>query len=53
MVNKVIEDTEVSYVVEPGANQTPIITLLRCEGDIAIKAVEYYQKGMIENGELL
>ena len=33
-VNKIIEDTEVSYVEKPSANQTPIITLLRCEGDI-------------------
>ncbi|EOH90982.1 class C sortase [Enterococcus pallens] len=33
-VNKVIQDTEVSYVEESSVNQTPIITLLRCEGDI-------------------
>ncbi|MEO1769802.1 class C sortase [Candidatus Enterococcus ferrettii] len=33
-VNKTIQDTEVSYVEEGSANQTPIITLLRCEGDI-------------------
>ncbi len=33
-VNEVIQDTEVSYVEENTAEQTPIITLLRCEGGI-------------------
>ncbi|MGM0213615.1 class C sortase [Enterococcus sp. AZ109] len=33
-VNKIIQDTEISYIEETSSNQTPIITLLRCEGDI-------------------
>ena len=33
-VNKVIEDTEVSYVEKEPADTTALVTLLRCEGDI-------------------
>lgn len=36
-VNKVIEDTEVSYIEENSGMQTPIITLLRCEGNIGTR----------------
>ena len=36
-VNKIIEDTEVSYIEDTAGLQTPIITLLRCEGDIGTK----------------
>lgn len=33
-LNKVIEETEVSYVEDTSSNETPKITLIRCEGNI-------------------
>lgn len=35
--NKIIEDTQVSYIEEIPSSSPPIITLLRCEGNIGTK----------------
>lgn len=47
-VNKVIEDTEVSYIENTVGLQKPIITLLRCEGNIGTKYRRVVQGTLIK-----
>ncbi|MGM0175359.1 class C sortase [Enterococcus sp. DIV0800] len=47
-VNKVIEDTEVSYIEEKDGIQTPIITLLRCEGNIGTRYRRVVQGALVK-----
>lgn len=46
--NKVIEDTEVSYIEETAGNQVPILTLLRCEGNVGTKFRRVVQGTLVE-----